>query len=119
MDEDLGREPLSMQSREEGLQLLGDRTALGARIGRTKPTRADPAILLMPDRSSFCCWVEPRSEGDRWMFLGPSGKAHIGPEYDREDSLDAIGAVLSRWRASSDALDHQSPESSPRVLKLL
>ena len=102
VDEELGREASSTPSRGAGVPVLADRARRGAPAGRTTPTRADPAILLMPDRSSFSCWVERWSDGDRWVFLGPNGKTHVGPAYNREDSLEAIGAVLSRWRASRD-----------------
>ena len=94
-----------MPEREEGLALAGDVPPARSSIGTTKPTHSDPAMVMMADRSSFCCWVEPLSDGDRWVFLGPSGRTHVGPGYDREDSLEAIRAVVSQWRASNGLQD--------------
>jgi hypothetical protein len=88
---------LSTQGRDQastdnGLPIRG--------TGITNPTRADPAVLMMPDRLSFCCWVEQLNDGDRWVFLSPTGTMHVGPAYQREGSLDEIREVLSRWRVS-------------------
>lgn len=112
MDEERGREASSIESRDEGRSFLGDGRRREAEVGRTNPTRGDPAILMMADRSSFCCWVESLSDGDRWVFRGPDGKTHIGPDFGREDSLEAIGALLSRWRASNDRIEHHPGEAS-------
>lgn len=90
-----------MPERDEGLPLVGDVPPRRSSVGTTKPTHTDPAMVMMADRTFFCCWVEPLSDGDRWVFLGPSGRTYVGPGYNREDSLEAIGAVVSRWRASS------------------
>jgi hypothetical protein len=65
---------------------------------------------MLSDRASFCCWVEPLSDGDRWMFLSSDGAMHVGPSYEREDSLEEIGAVLSQWRASAGNAEPHSPQ---------
>jgi hypothetical protein len=88
------------------LPIAGDEVSRSNGFHGSHPTRADPAIILMPDRSSFCCWVEPLADGGRWMFLDRDGMTYVGPAYQREASLEEIEAVLSRWRASRDLVEH-------------
>jgi hypothetical protein len=71
---------------------------------------------MMPDRASYCCWVEPLSDGDRWVFLSPTGAMYVGPNYDREESLADIEAILSRWRESGDDMQHHSQQMSSTPL---
>jgi len=87
-------------------RVAADEASPGKRFRRNHPTRADPAIMMMADRSSFSCWVEPLADGERWMFLDPSGTTSVGPAYEREGSLDEIEAVLSRWRASGGSVEN-------------
>jgi hypothetical protein len=75
---------------------------------RTNPTRADPAVTMMADQSSFCCWVEPLSAGDRWIFLNSDGATYVGPAYGGEDSLEQIKGLLSRWLHSAGLVERYS-----------
>jgi hypothetical protein len=75
---------------------------------RTNPTRADPAVTMMPDQSSFCCWVEPLGDGDRWIFLSSDGATYVGPVYGGEDSLEQIKEALSRWLRSTGRVERYS-----------
>jgi hypothetical protein len=92
--------------RGDASRLADHVVARRTRFRRTGPTRSDPAIMMMQDRSSFCCWVEPLADGARWMFLDPDGTTNVGPCYEHEDSLEAIEAVLSRWRAVHGLVEH-------------
>jgi len=103
--DELERRRPSVPERDGAPSIVRDAPPRSAAVDRTKPTRTDPAIVMMADRSLFCCWVEPFGDGDRWVFLSSSGRTYVGPAYDREDSLEAIGAVASRWWASTGLQD--------------
>ena len=90
------RESSLTWSRRERLSIVDEAPAALVRV-KTNPTRADPAVTMTPDQSSFCCWVESRSDGDRWLFLSPDGDTYVGPAYEGEDSLPQIASVLARW----------------------
>jgi len=46
------------------------------------------------------------------VFLSPTGAMYVGPNYDREESLADIEAILSRWRESGDDMEHHSQQMS-------
>ena len=88
-----------------GAPLFGNRAP---RDNTYSPTRGDPAIVMLSDRA-FCCWVEPLNDGDRWVFLSPEGAMFVGPNYEREGSLEEIGAMLAQWRVSGGGAERPSP----------
>lgn len=106
MVDGIGREAWPPRSRGAGLPIAGDEVSRSNGFPRSHPTCADPAIIMMPDRSSFCCWVEPLADGGRWMFLDRDGTTYVGPPYQREASLEEIEAMLVRWRAARDSGEH-------------
>jgi len=102
VDDALEREVSLLPGRAQGRLGVDDTAPRSPGFVRiTSPTRADPAITMMPDQSSFCCWVEPLSDGDRWVFLSPDGATYVGPAYAGENSLEQIGGVLSGWLGSN------------------
>jgi len=61
------------------------------------PTRADPAVVMMGDRTSVACWVELVGDACHWFFASTNGRMGMGPEYRGEHSLDEIRDLVSHW----------------------
>ncbi len=69
--------------------------SVSASIG--SPTRTDPAVVMVRDRTSVVCWVELVGEARHWFFVSTNGPVRIGPPYRGEHSLDQIRDLVSEW----------------------
>ena len=69
------------------------------------PTRTDPAIVLVPDRVTFTCWVEHVGSADQWVFLSCDGERHLGPAARGRTTVPAVHALVCAWWESRKRLE--------------